>query len=87
MELKMERNDWMFFLLCLIVAIVAEETFFMHHPIGISYFIFIVIFYMLFFWRFRSFPFTHQRLGYLLLIAIWILAQATICMIRAFFMG
>ena len=26
MELKMERNDWMFFLLCLIVAIVAEET-------------------------------------------------------------
>ena len=27
MELKMERNDWMFFLLCLIVAIVAEEIF------------------------------------------------------------
>ena len=57
MELKLERNDWMFFLLCLIVAIVAEETFFMHHPIGISYFIFIAVFYMLFFWRFRFFSF------------------------------
>ena len=87
MELKMERNDWMFFLLCLIVAIVAEETFFMHHPIGISYFIFIAIFYMLFFWRFRTFPFTHQRLGYLLLIAIWILAASYYLYDTSFFYG
>ena len=32
------------------------------------------IFYTLFFWRFRSFSFSHQRLGYLVLIAIWLLA-------------
>ena len=44
MELKVEKNDWMFFLLCLIVAIVAEEIFFMHHPIGISYFILLLSF-------------------------------------------
>ena len=47
MEFKIERNDWMFFLLCLIVATLAEESFFMH-PIGISYFIFIAVFYLLF---------------------------------------
>jgi hypothetical protein len=86
MELKMERNDWLFFLLCLIVAIVAEESFFMH-PIGISYFIFIAVFYMLFYWRFRSFPFTHQRLGYLLLIAIWILAAGYYLYDTSFFYG
>ena len=54
MEFKIERNDWMFFLLCLIVATLAEESFFMH-PIGISYFIFIAVFYLAFFWRFKSF--------------------------------
>ena len=32
------------------------------------------MFYTLFFWRFRSFSFSHQRLGYLVLIAIWLLA-------------
>ena len=73
MELKIEKIDWIFLLLCLLAGILAEEAFF-RSQIGISYFIFIAVFYVLFFWRFRSFAFTHQRLGYLVLIAIWLLA-------------
>ncbi|MBU8880563.1 DUF4173 domain-containing protein [Bacillus sp. FJAT-29790] len=73
MELKIEKIDWLFLLLCLFVGIIAEEAFF-RNQIGVSYFVFIAIFYMLFFWRFRTFSFTHQRLGYLVLISIWLLA-------------
>ena len=73
MELKIAKIDWFFLLLCLFVGIVAEEAFFMYQ-IGVSYFVFIVVFYILFFWRFRAFSFSHQRLGYLVLIAIWLLA-------------
>ncbi|MCM3110743.1 DUF4153 domain-containing protein [Lederbergia lenta] len=73
MELKIEKIDWLFLLMCLLVGVVAEEAFFMYQ-IGISYFVFIVLFYALFFYRFRSFSFSHQRLGYLILIAIWLLA-------------
>lgn len=75
MEVKVEKMDWLFLILCLIVGIVAEEAFF-RDQIGISYFVFIVVFYMLFFWRFRSFSFSHQRLGYLVLIAVWILSAS-----------
>lgn len=70
---SIQRTDFLFLFLCLIVGIVAEEAFF-RDQIGLSYFVFIVIFYSLFFWRFRSFPFSHQRLGYLVLIAIWALS-------------
>src|SRR3954470_12077685 len=73
MELKIEKTDWFFLFLCLFVGIVAEEAFF-RNQIGISYFVFIAVFYTLFFWRFRAFSFSHQRLGYLVLIAIWLLA-------------
>lgn len=73
MEFKMVQKDWIFLLLCFFVGAVAEESFF-GFQIGISYFVFIVFFYLLFFWRFRSFTFSHQRFGYLLLISIWILA-------------
>lgn len=73
MEFKTEKKDWIFLFLCFFVGIVAEESFF-RFQIGISYFVFIVCFYSLFFWKFRSFSFSHQRFGYLLLISIWILA-------------
>ncbi|MBS4176522.1 DUF4153 domain-containing protein [Lederbergia citrea] len=73
MELKIRKIDGIFFLICLFVGFVAEEAFF-RDQIGISYFIFIAIFYTAFFWRFRSFSFSHQRLGYLVLISIWLLA-------------
>lgn len=73
MEIKVEKQDWLFLVLCLVVGIVAEEAFF-RDQIGISYFVFIAVFYMLFFWRFRKFSFAHERVGYFILIAIWILA-------------
>ncbi|MCQ6274778.1 DUF4173 domain-containing protein [Bacillus sp. V3B] len=73
MELKINKVDWIFLLLCLFVGIGAEEAFF-RDGIGISYLAFIAVFYTLFFWRFRSFSFSHQRFGYLILIAIWLLA-------------
>lgn len=72
MEFRMVQKDWIFLLLCFLVGIVAEEAFF-RYQIGISYFIFIIFFYSLFYWRFRSFAFSHQRFGYLILISIWIL--------------
>ncbi|MCJ8008199.1 DUF4153 domain-containing protein [Lederbergia wuyishanensis] len=73
MELKIEKIDWLFFIMCFLVGIVAEEAFF-RGQIGISYIVFIVLFYTIFCYRFRSYPFSHQRLGYLVLIAIWLLA-------------
>ena len=75
MELKIEKKDWFFLLLCLVVGIVAEEAFF-RYQIGVSYFVFIAVFYTLFFYRFRSFSFSHQRFGYLVLISIWLLAAS-----------
>ncbi|MFD2682624.1 DUF4153 domain-containing protein [Bacillus seohaeanensis] len=73
MEMKIEKRDWVFLLLCLVVGVVAEEAF-LWDQIGISYFVFITAFYAIFYWRFRSFSFSHQRLGYLVLISIWLLA-------------
>lgn len=73
MELNVEKKDWIFLLMCLIVGIVAEEAFF-KDQIGISYFAFIVVFYGLFFVRFRNFSFSHQRLGYFVLMVIWVLS-------------
>ncbi|MBS4198167.1 DUF4173 domain-containing protein [Bacillus sp. FJAT-49732] len=73
MELKIEKIDWLFFIMCFLVGIVAEEAFF-RGQIGISYIVFIVLFYTIFFYRFRSYSFSHQRFGYLVLISIWLLA-------------
>lgn len=73
MEIKLEKKDWLFLLLCLLLGIVAEEAFF-PDQIGISYFVFISVFYAIFYWRFRTFSFSHQRVGYLVLISIWLLS-------------
>ncbi|MFC4323603.1 DUF4153 domain-containing protein [Litchfieldia salsa] len=75
MEMKIEKRDMKFLLVCLIVGIVAEEAFY-RDLIGISYFVFISAFYAVFYLRFRSFSFSHQRLGYLVLISIWLLASS-----------
>ncbi len=74
MKQKIEKKDWVFLLFCLLIGIFAEEAFF-RGRIGISFFVFIVFFYAVFFWRYRSFPFSHQRFGYLILIAVWVLAS------------
>lgn len=73
MEMKIGKSDWIFLLLCLVLGIVAEEAFF-RAEIGISYLVFTIAFYALFFYRYRRFSFSHQRLGYLILICIWLMA-------------
>lgn len=75
MEFKFEKKDWIFLLLCFVVGIVAEEAFF-RGQIGLSYLVFLAVFYAFFFWRFRAFSFSHQRFGYLVLISIWFLAAS-----------
>lgn len=73
MELKIGKSDWIFLLLCMGLGIIAEEAFF-RAEIGISYLVFIIAFYGLFFYRYRGFSFSHQRFGYLVLICVWVLA-------------
>lgn len=73
MKIKVNKNDWLFLVVCLLLGILAEESFF-RGIIGISYLVFITAFYTVFFWRYRRFPFSHQRFGYLVVICIWLLA-------------
>ncbi|MGJ7921690.1 DUF4153 domain-containing protein [Neobacillus sp. LXY-4] len=73
MEIKLNKLDWVFLLLCFVLGIAAEESFF-RDMIGISYLVFIFLFYAVFYWRFRGFTCSHQRFGYLVLICIWLLA-------------
>lgn len=75
MDVKIGKMDWIFLVLCLLLGILGEEAFF-RSEIGISYILFIVAFYLVFFWRFRGFPFSHQRFGYLILSCIWLLAAS-----------
>lgn len=72
MNEKLLKNDWIFLALCFILGIVGEEAFF-KDQIGISYFVFTILFYTVFFWRFRKFQFSHQRVGYFVLTCIWLL--------------
>lgn len=74
MEKEMRKSDWIFLLVCFFLGVMAEQSFIIKNQIGISYLIFIAVFYSVFFWRFRHFAFTHQRFGYLVLICIWLLA-------------
>jgi hypothetical protein len=73
MEIHVNKQDWLFLFLCLLLGILAEESFF-RGLIGISYLVFIMAFYAAFFWRFRRFSFSHQRFGYLIVICIWLLS-------------
>ncbi|CEG27279.1 DUF4153 domain-containing protein [Bacillus sp. B-jedd] len=86
MELRMRKEDWLFLLLCLGLGILAEESL-TRSQIGISYFLFIAAFYSVFFWRFRGFPFRHQRLGWLVLGAVWLLAASYFLYDMEFFQG
>jgi hypothetical protein len=75
METKIGKSDWIFLIFCLLLGILAEESFF-HGEIGISYFVFISAFYSVFFWRYRRFSYSHQRLGYLVICCIWLLSAS-----------
>src|SRR5579875_1830837 len=73
MELRIGKRDWLFLGLCFLLGILAEEAFF-RGTIGISYFLFIAAFYLVVFLWLRRNLFTHQRVGYLILCCIWLLA-------------
>lgn len=75
MDIKIGKLDGLFLLFCLLLGILAEESFF-RSQVGISYLLFIMAFYAVFFWRYRGFPFSHQRFGYLILCCIWLLAAS-----------
>jgi hypothetical protein len=73
MEIKIGKSDWLFLIVCLLLGILAEESFF-RGEVGISYLVFVMSFYLVFFWKFRKYPFSHQRLGYLIVCCIWLLS-------------
>lgn len=75
MILRLRKNDWLFFVICLGLGFLAEGSF-LHGKIGISYLVFITCFYGVYFWRFRSVPFVNRKLGMLLIISIWLLAAS-----------
>ncbi|PLR90072.1 DUF4153 domain-containing protein [Bacillus sp. T33-2] len=75
MEMRLSKQDWIFFLICLGLGIVAEISFF-HDMIGISYVVFSTCLYAVFFWRFRSYQFANKRIGLLLMVAIWLLSAS-----------
>ncbi|WP_312470158.1 DUF4173 domain-containing protein [Neobacillus sp.] len=75
MEMKISKADWLFLFFCLLLGILAEEAFF-RGQIGISYIVFVMAFYTVFLWRYRRFPFSHQRFGYLVICCIWLLATS-----------
>lgn len=75
MGMKLTKSDWIFFIVCLGLGFLAERSF-LQGIIGLSYLVFITVFYIVYFWRFRSFPFTNKKLGMLLIGSIWILAAS-----------
>ncbi|WP_415812891.1 DUF4153 domain-containing protein [Mesobacillus thioparans] len=75
MELNFKKGDWIFFLVCLALGILAERSF-LHGNIGLSYPVFITVFYGVFFWRYRSFTFTNKKLGLLMIVSIWMLSSS-----------
>ncbi|WP_237389527.1 DUF4153 domain-containing protein [Bacillus sp. USDA818B3_A] len=73
MEIGVSKKDGLFLIVCLLLGVLAEESFF-KGIIGISYLLFVMAFYAVFFWRYRGFSFSHQRFGYLVVICIWLLS-------------
>ncbi|MFC7373446.1 DUF4153 domain-containing protein [Fictibacillus iocasae] len=73
MNMEWKRNDVIFLILCTLLGILAEQSFF-HGTIGISYLVFIAALYWVFFYRFKHFPFTNRRIGFFVLFSIWMLS-------------
>lgn len=68
------RKTLLFLLICLILGGLAEISF-LHGVIGISFPIFIAVFYIVLYFRF-GFTFTHRRIGLLLMVVIWLLSAS-----------
>lgn len=62
-----------FFLVCLALGVLCEQCFF-HDQLGLSFLIFVVIFYTVFLWHFRKSAFQHQRFAMLIMACIGVLS-------------
>src|SRR5690625_3925638 len=72
MKVNITKNDWLFLLACIGLGVLAEVSF-LHGRIGLSYLVFISVFYLVVFLRFRL-SFNHRRIGLLFMAVIWILS-------------
>ncbi|WP_141430531.1 DUF4153 domain-containing protein [Bacillus sp. 03113] len=68
----MLRNNLLFVCTCFLLAIIAEVCLF-EDMVGISYSIVIASFYLFFFYRFRTFTFSHKQISGIVFVSIWIL--------------
>lgn len=71
-KVNIRNKDYMFLIACFGLAVLAVISF-LHSKIGVSYLIFISVFYSIVFLRYRL-SFNHRRIGLLFMIAIWILS-------------
>lgn len=69
----MSKHRIIFIIACLLLGGVTNLTLF-EEKIGISYTIFIIVFYSFFFYRLRKFPFTHKQMSAMLFLIICILS-------------
>src|SRR5690625_4314245 len=72
MKVNITKNDWLFLLTCIWLGVLAVLSF-LHVSIGLSYLLFISVFYLVVFLRFRL-SFNHRRIGLLFMAVIWILS-------------
>ncbi|WP_084710674.1 DUF4153 domain-containing protein [Ornithinibacillus californiensis] len=77
------QKSLLFLMVCLGLGILAELSFF-HGTIGISYPIFIAVFYAVLYLRF-GFKFSHRRIGLLLMVMIWVLSASFLFYDNEFF--
>lgn len=73
MKKTITKNEGLFLIACIALGWLAEISF-MHGRIGVSYPLFILGFYVVFFLRYRL-DFHHRRIGMLMMVAIWMLAS------------
>lgn len=72
MKIGEVQNKWTFLFVCMGLGILADISF-LRGRIGLSYLIFITIFYIVVFLRYKL-SFNHRRIGLLFTIAIWLLS-------------
>lgn len=70
----LNRKNWMYIIICVILAVVAEVSLF-QAQVGISYSLFVALFYSAFFYLFRQDKFKHKQINGLLFITITLLSM------------
>src|SRR5699024_7235397 len=84
MNMTHNRGDYLFLFICFMLAYLADLSF-MQGRIGLSYLVFISVFYLVIFIRFR-FTFNHRRIGLLLSAVIWLLSSTFLLYDNEFFL-